>query len=534
MQATEKSPRRLNAINPIRHGLALLAGWTFVVGLSLAWNLDRQQSTIEGAAKLQARTAHDKDLAYRRWNAERGGVYAVLSEQTPANPHLKVLDREIPGPDGKTLTLVNPAYMTRQVHELERAQGATRSHITSLKPLRPENAPDDWEREALLRLEKGDEEVASIQEIEGEDYMRLMRPLMTSAACMKCHQHQGYQVGDVRGGISVSVVLAPMKALAAAQRVQLILCHVVIWLAGLAVLLVSGRHILNGIRERDAAEQELRRHKENLLLTVADQTRELRERNNELQAAQQVTEKAEEELAFSNRELDDFAYTVSHDLKEPLRGIRNYSQFLLEDHEEQLDSEGQQMLESLPRLADRMGELLDSLLKYSRIGRAEYLIEACDMNLLVEEVLESYGVMIAERSLDVRVPRDLPVVDCDRIRVGEILGNLIANAAKYNDKAQPWVEIGHLGSGPTFYVRDNGIGIPEEHQQAVFGMFRRLHRDEYGGGAGAGLTIVKKMVERHGGEIWLESTAGEGTTFFFTLSESATSSHRGDKLADVA
>ena len=125
-----------------------------------------------------------------------------------------------------------------------------------------------------------------------------------------------------------------------------------------------------------------------------------------------------------------------------------------------------------------------------------------------------------------RVPRPLPTVRCDRARVGEIFRNLVTNAVKYNDKAERWIEIGFLdpaGSRPAvFTVRDNGIGIPEKHFDVIFRIFKRLHgRDQYGGGTGAGLTIVKKVVERHQGRVWVESAAGEGTTFYFTLEQGA-------------
>jgi light-regulated signal transduction histidine kinase (bacteriophytochrome) len=227
------------------------------------------------------------------------------------------------------------------------------------------------------------------------------------------------------------------------------------------------------------------------------------------------------ELARSNQELDDFAYIASHDLKEPLRGIHNYSKFLLDDYGTRLDEEAKEKLATLCRLAQRMETLIDSLLQFSRVGRVELASREADLNELVRSALESLQITLREERVDVRVPRPLPAVTCDRVRVAEVFHNLIANAVKYNDKPQKWVEVGvrEAAAGPpVLYVRDNGIGIPPKHHQAVFRIFKRLHgRDKYGGGTGAGLTIVKKIVERHGGRIWVESTPGEGTTFFFTL-----------------
>jgi PAS domain S-box-containing protein len=227
------------------------------------------------------------------------------------------------------------------------------------------------------------------------------------------------------------------------------------------------------------------------------------------------------ELARSNQELDDFAYVASHDLKEPLRGIHNYSQFLLDDYGAKLDEEGREKLTTLTRLAQRMESLIDSLLHFSRVGRVGLASRETDLNELVRSALEPLQITLREGNVEVRIPRPLPAVTCDRVRVGEVFHNLITNAIKYNDKPQKWVEVGvreGAGGAPAFYVRDNGIGIAPKHHEAIFRIFKRLHgRDKYGGGTGAGLTIVKKIVERHGGRIWVESAVGGGTTFLFTL-----------------
>ena len=152
-------------------------------------------------------------------------------------------------------------------------------------------------------------------------------------------------------------------------------------------------------------------------------------------------------------------------------------------------------------------------------------MDRVDLNEIVAGVLDSLAITLQEEKVEVRIPKPLPKVRADRARVGEIFANLIVNAVKYNDKPRKQVEIGmkngSLSAGsPVFYVRDNGIGIPEKHHDAVFRIFKRLHgRDKFGGGTGAGLTIVKKIVERHHGRIWLDSSPGEGTTFYFTLQE---------------
>jgi light-regulated signal transduction histidine kinase (bacteriophytochrome) len=229
-------------------------------------------------------------------------------------------------------------------------------------------------------------------------------------------------------------------------------------------------------------------------------------------------------LKNSNQELDEFAYIAAHDLKEPLRGIHNYASFLKEDYSDKLDAEGQNYIERMQRLAERQTALIDRLLAYSRIGRTDLAFESTEADKILDNVVEDLRAYLEHQQVELRRTTSLPAITCDPVRVGEVFQNLIVNAARYNDKAEKWVEIGcdQHEDVPVFYVRDNGIGIPLQHQESVFRIFKRLHeQNKYGGGTGAGLTIVKKIVERHGGRIWLESEPGAGTTFYFTLTGDA-------------
>lgn len=226
------------------------------------------------------------------------------------------------------------------------------------------------------------------------------------------------------------------------------------------------------------------------------------------------------ELSRANEELDAFAYVASHDLKEPLRGISKYAHLLLEGATEE-DAERRAKLEGLRRLAMRMDTLLDSLLHFSRVGRAAAHFHPVELEPVLEEALEMVSARRQEIPTEIRIKGPLPSVSCDRVRVREIFVNLISNALKYNSNASRVVEIGHTGvdhAEPAYYVRDNGIGIAEKHHEVIFTIFKRLHgRDDFGGGSGAGLAIVKRLVDQHNGRIWLESEPGTGTTFYFTL-----------------
>ncbi|GHO45297.1 ATP-binding protein [Ktedonospora formicarum] len=239
-------------------------------------------------------------------------------------------------------------------------------------------------------------------------------------------------------------------------------------------------------------------------------------------------ERLNKELEYSNKELDAFAYITSHDLKEPLRGINNFATILKEDYGDVLDAEGKERLQTMVRLAVRMGEQIEALLHYSRVGRVDMAFGEVNLNDTLARVLDVLNLSIQRARIEIRIPRSLPTVWCDRARIGEVFSNLITNALKYNDKPQKWIEIGYIDpleqtgdakrNSTIFYVRDNGIGIREKNYDTIFRIFKRLHgREKYGGGSGAGLTIVKRIIERHKGQIWVESRYGEGTTFYFTL-----------------
>jgi len=232
--------------------------------------------------------------------------------------------------------------------------------------------------------------------------------------------------------------------------------------------------------------------------------------------------KKEKELIRSNAELDDFAYIASHDLKEPLRGIHNHSRLLQEDYHDALDDDGKHKIERIMYLSQRMEKLINDLLYYSRLGRSEHAFEETDLNTIIKDVSE----MLADQgNLKIEIKDTLPIIICDKLRITELFRNLIMNGIKYNESEQKHIEIGikndttgNRNHDIIFYVKDNGIGIDERFHKDIFKIFKRLHKkDAYGGGTGSGLTFVKKIVDRHSGKIWIESTLGKGSTFYFTL-----------------
>jgi PAS domain S-box-containing protein len=262
--------------------------------------------------------------------------------------------------------------------------------------------------------------------------------------------------------------------------------------------------------------------------SVAQDVTERNRLANALRAQAEELKHANDQLRRTNRELDDFTYVVSHDLKEPLRTLQAFSNFLIEDYSSKLGPEGKEYIDHLIQASRRLGLLIDDLLNLSRAGRVVNTLQSFDLAETVRTIKMDLTGLIQRKNAEVRTEGHLPVVVGDPQRVAQLLTNLITNGLKYNESAKPEVVVGvrptpgsrNGVSGTdqlTFFVRDNGIGIEPRYHEQIFGMFRRLHLPEEYEGTGAGLAICKKIVEAHGGRIWVESQPGQGSTFYFAL-----------------
>lgn len=278
---------------------------------------------------------------------------------------------------------------------------------------------------------------------------------------------------------------------------------------------VSGRRKDGSVFPMELGINEMRvEGKRHFVGTVRDIT--------ERKAAEQRIAEFIAALQRSNQELDEFAYIASHDLKEPLRGLSTNATFLKEDWGEILGQNGVRRLDRIMFLAARMEHLVNDLLYFSRLGRQELAVQPTDLNDVIAGIRDIAGMAGHDATVSIVVPEPLPVIVCDLPRVTELFRNLVSNAIKYNDKPERRIEIGcsdETGE-QVFHVRDNGIGIEPRFHEEIFRIFKRLNsEDDEVKGTGVGLTFVRKIVERHGGRIWLESAPGTGTTFYFTLPE---------------
>jgi diguanylate cyclase (GGDEF)-like protein/PAS domain S-box-containing protein len=240
----------------------VLAAWTVFSASLLFWEFRRHTGEMEFLALSEARASWQRDTLYRAWAASLIGSFVPLTEATPPNPYLADLpNRDVGTTSGTDPTLINPAYMTRKVHGLVRERFGPVSHIASLRPINPANAPDLWERGAFASFEKGETEVSSVEPVNGKPHMRLMRPVVAEPACLTCHDAQGYKAGGVLGGISISIPMEPFLVSWRAARSNDLLAVGLLWLVGSALILGGGLRIERYLDRVSRSEEALRRER---------------------------------------------------------------------------------------------------------------------------------------------------------------------------------------------------------------------------------------------------------------------------------
>ncbi len=239
----------------------------------------------------------------------------------------------------------------------------------------------------------------------------------------------------------------------------------------------------------------------------------------EIRSLNRQMEHRNTELLAMNRELESFSYSVSHDLRSPLRHIAGFSQLLMEQYRYALPAEGQRYLNRIHEGTCKMGQLIDELLSLARVGRQELRVQVTALKSLADEVIEELKQENPQRVIEWRV-HSLPFVDCDGALLKQVFVNLLANAVKFTGhQERAVIEIGSNHGHPhsTIFVRDNGVGFSMKYADKLFGAFQRLHRPEDFPGTGVGLATVQRIVQKHGGRVWAEAELGKGATFFFTL-----------------
>jgi len=478
-----------------------------IAGLSI-WYVASQRSNGLEMARAYARAAHEKDVLYRRWNAFHGGVYVPVTKATPPNPYLDVPERDLVTPSGKQLTLVNPAYMTRQVHEVAATHGGINAHITSLKPLNPANAPGPWERRALEAIEQGQTEVSGIQSVGEEPHMRLIRPLYVEQGCLKCHGDQGYELGDVRGGISVSVPVASIWSTQSQQSQWVLFGYGCLWVLGIATIGFGGRELRRHMTQRETAARRLE-------ATAED----LKRANASLQEQFAVARAA-------TKAKSEFLANMSHEIRTPMTAILGFSDVLRGRLEDQQDVSA---VETIKRNGEYLLELINDILDLSRIeaGKLEVERTECSPASVVNDVASLMCVPAESKGLRLEVEFRGAIPDAilsDPIRLRQILINLLGNAVKFTDAGgvRLVAQLVRGAGGPAllrFDVTDTGVGMRPDQLPELFEPFTQADSStsRKHSGSGLGLAISRRLAEALGGDISVTSSLGKGSTFSLTV-----------------
>ncbi len=500
-ESGHKSDSNMIKRHPIKLGhivIAFTIFWTVAVAVSTVWViLVTKRTTLEIATK-EARAHFNKGQAFRYWATVHGGVYVTSSKHTPPNPYLShVTDRDIITPSGKKLTLMNPSYILRQLNEEFTDLYGVVGHITSLKPLRPENAPDAWERSALEAFEKGSKEIVEFSKIKGTPYLRLMRPLVTKKGCLKCHEAQGYKTGDIRGGMSLSLPISSYLSNERKDIIQFTLAHIMLWVIGMVGILFSFHGLKKRITERIQVEEEL------------------------------IIAKQEAEAASEAKTL--FINNMSHELRTPLNGIIVSADLALG---QELSPRVEKIQKTIKSSGRTILSIVNTILDFSKSenGKLELSVIPFRLDEVLEKLSGTFVQKGAEKHMEISfdiAADDIPnAMIGDPERLAEVFSHLLDNAAKFSN-GTPKARIGVRAVDTTskkatleFYVKDNGIGIASENFEKIFEAFTQVDSSitrQYDG-TGIGLPVSKRLVERMGGTIRVESELGKGSTFYFTAS----------------
>lgn len=381
-----------------------------------------------------------------------------------------------------------------------------------------------WQQLTGRAYNGDDKQISFEDEIAGARYLTMVRLIANKTKCHQCHGETKPYLGNMVVRMSTDEIYREIHSHANTNIMLGIMgIMVVIAIAYLLFQDLLTRPIVRLAKEMKMLPEYFARGDYSLQVATArrDEIGDLEQAFNQMVADLKekkiLIEQTNKNLAEANKELEAFAYSVSHDLRAPLRNIDGFSKILLDDYQGKLDEMGVHYLNRVRNGANKMSTLIDDMLTFSRAGRVELRLKAVEANKLVNNALRDFSEVIKERDITVKVG-ELPVVLCDPAMIENVFRNLFSNAIKYSREASHAKVVVDYDDGTgAIRVKDNGIGFDMEYHEKIFQVFQRLQLPEDYEGTGIGLAVVRRIVERHRGKIWAESAPGEGATFFVKL-----------------
>jgi len=543
----------------IRTRIILICAVVCILTLSggVFYLMKRQEAIYLDSVKEQAKLLFNQIILTRRWIADHGGIFVEKLPWVTPNPYLgNSMTRDI---EGRIYVRENPAMVTRQLSEYARSRSAYWFHITSLRPVNSSNAPDDFEREALMAFEKeGRREMSGVRVMDGRKYFRYIAPLRMETSCLECHRQHGYRIGDIRGAISVTIPLDSIYADLRKERYILILIGamvVMILLAGLSLALnrlivVPIKRLRDFVTEWADTDRENRDIEPALCRTVKDpecgdrgdeiedlyrsfcrlhdiinrQQSELHSRiadaTRELSVMNEQLIRARDRYKQMSQRKSEFIASLSHELRTPLTSVKGaigYIEKKLNDSAPEVSGDISTFLEIMERNINRVVKLVEDTLRIEKIeaGQLEFHLSCVDIANMLCDAYNEFLPLAVSKGLSLRLEVEeklMAYTDGDRIR--QVTDNLLQNALRYSPRGKEIIIEGER-SGDLIIVRiiDHGPGIVPGEQKRIFDRFYRGAK----GGTGLGLTISRGIIEGLGGDIGVESDGRQGSIFHFRI-----------------
>jgi len=515
------------------------------MGVSFYFISKKHETLIMQQLDMQAKTLFTQIVLTRKWVADHEGVFVEKLPWVKPNPYLIAIGKEaeIVDTKGRRFVRKNPAMVTKEISEYAHKEGLFWFHITSLRLVNPENAPDGFEKSALIEFEKGHmKESSKIEKIGSSHFYRYIAPLYIEPPCLKCHSHQGYKLGDVRGAISVSVpmdyALSMIRSgrkdmvLATFATVSILMLILYIMMKELVLRPVKqlkrsmgnfskgGKAEISAIRTGDELEDLT-----NSFMGMAESLTEYHAKlQDKIHIATKSLEEANARLVEMDKRKSDFIAKVSHELRTPLTSMKGAMDYLSTRFSMGLKSDKDindliVFFDIIKNNADRLIRMVNDTLDLERIesGMVEMNFSQVNLLSLIKEVIISFHSTASEKKVTFELkvsPKTFITADEDMIR--QVLINLISNALKFSpSNSEIHITVTESDEAVTVSIKDAGPGVSIEEQERIFDKFyTRGVKD----GTGLGLAICKGIIEAHHGEIKVINNDGQkGSTFYFSL-----------------